>query len=271
MTQAGCQRLQIALATLACCLCALPARSAHSADEDGLKKVWDQHTSAPDDHAEVVAACRAFSAANPGDPLVPVAQSIEAWHLLHQGNREAATAILEGHLATRDGPVGEGAAEIARAWLTRTDRDSVVRALQLYYRKEVGYPESLDAIVSHPKIPQAEHPPLADRFGAPWRYSLAGLKVPAKFADQRYELGSASLGNSAELAKALELPYAAAIDARPTKVWDDRDPPMAQLNFTAGASAMPAGKTERGILLAFIGEKIIVVSNREHWKIFSRP
>ena len=44
--------------------------------------------------------------------------------------------------------------------MTRLDREKVAAALQLYYRKEVAYPKSLELITTHPKIPAAARPPL---------------------------------------------------------------------------------------------------------------
>ena len=46
---------------------------------------------------------------------------------------------------------------------------------------------------------------------------------------------------------------------------------MVQLNFTAGSSVLSAGKTDRDTLVAYIGEKIIILANRDYWKILPTP
>src|SRR5690349_21049492 len=68
-------------------------------DENGLWRVWVSHTNAAADHAEIAGACHAFRAKVPTDPLVVVAQGLEAWHLLKAGKTNEAYRLLEPMVA----------------------------------------------------------------------------------------------------------------------------------------------------------------------------
>jgi hypothetical protein len=245
---------------------ALFSSPAPAANELGLKAVWDQHLATPNDHPAVISACRAFATANPDDPLLPVAHGILAWHLFQEQKTDEAIRLLQPYLEPKQGPVNDGARLVAQGWLTRTLRPQVMAALQAYYRKEVGYPESLAAIAAHPRIPAADHPPLNDLFGQPWDYRLVGFNKVPGFENQKYELQSPTLGASSDLTTALKVPYADGINLVPVQVWD-RNPPL--VKFDTGA--FPVGQNINGIHIAYAGRDLVIVCNHSYWKIYPRP
>ena len=52
----------------------------------------------------------------------------------------------------------------------REARDELLAAaLQVFYRKQVAYPKSLE------QLPAESRPPMNDRFGKPWNYQLTGF------------------------------------------------------------------------------------------------
>ena len=243
----------------------------HAADEDGLLELWKQHMATPDDHDVVIKACRDFSAAHAGDPLLPVVRGFEEWHTLRAGKQDEAFAMFEADLALPPSLVNDGARRIAFAWMTRKDRDKVAAALQVYYRKEVAYPKTLEQVAAHPKLKSAP-PPLNDRFGKPWNYALTGFEKLKGFADQKYSLRSAVLGDLSDLKSAEKLPYAERISAVPQQVIPAPGNLLAvKFNLGKITSVIGAGTAAGDLYLAFVGEKIIVVCDYTHWKIFPRP
>ncbi len=268
-------RTRFLLVVWAVLTCSVAARAA---DEDGVLELWKQHMATPDDHEAVIAACREFSKAHAGDPLLPVVRGIEEWHTLRAGKRDEAFVMFEADLALPPSPVNDGARRIAFAWMTRKDREKVAAALQAYYRKEVAYPKTLEQIAAHPKLKSAPQPPFNDRFGKPWNYALTGFekvkgfeKVQG-FADQKYSLRSTVLGDLSDLKSAEKLPYASRISAVPTQVIPAPGGTLA-VKFTLGktTSVVGAGTATGDLHLAFVGAKIIVVCDFTHWKLFPRP
>lgn len=251
----------------------LTAPVSQAANETELKRLWDQHLASPDDHAAVIATCRSFVARDAADPFIDVVRGIETWHLLHSGKADEAAPILQSHLIAKPSLILSGATAVAKGWQTRLDRERAVKALQLYYRKEVGYPASLADLVAHPKIPKEQHPPLADRFGDPWQYRLVGVPGLPTVQDQRYELLSTTLGDQSALEVALEAPYGFGIDLVPEAVFPALNPPQVSFKNPAGggATAIPLGRSAGGLYLAYIGSEIVIVCNHSYWKIFPSP
>jgi len=252
--------------------------AARAADEDGLLELWKQHMATPDDHDAAIKACRDFSTAHAGDPLLPVVRGIEEWHTLRAGKHDEAFAMFEADLALPPSPLNDGARRIAFAWMTRKDREKVAAALQAYYRKEIAYPKTLEQIGTNPKLKSVPPPPLNDRFGKPWNYALTGFeKVKGfeklkGFADQKYSLRSAVLGDLSDIKSAEKLPYAARISAVPQQVIPAPGNLLAvKFNLGKTTSVIGAGTSAGDLHLAFVGTKIIVVCDYTHWKLFLRP
>jgi hypothetical protein len=249
-------------------------------DERALWELWQTHTRLPDQPATVVAACRAYVSERPDDRFVPVAQGIEAWHLLRA--RQTATAVerLELHLDAGPGEVAGGARRLARAWLTRLDRDRLVNALQAYYREEVRYPASMEALFNHPGVEGPGDLPRTDRWEAPWRYRLVGYEGVPGFRDQRYLLESPVLAGRSDFATALEAGYASRMPLRPTRVTAARGSgkgttvrfePTRPGESGSGPVVLSVGGQAQDVYLAYLGSSLVVVCDDLHWAVYPRP
>jgi len=261
--------LAIALATWAAL-----APCGHAANEAAVLELWKEHLAAPNNHEGIQKACQTFLASNRSDPLVPVVQGIAIWHLLQAGQQEAARRLMEAQLAAPAGAVEDGARLLAKGWLTRLDREKTVAALQLYYRKEVAYPTSLEALASHPGIPAASRPPATDRFDKPWSYRVVGFGTLAGFSNQKYALQSPDLGELSDFRTALQAPYGSSILAAPVQILS-LDPANVAVKFAdsrnGGAILLSVGTAANGLHLAFVGTQLVAVCNATHWKIFPKP
>lgn len=246
--------------------------SACAAEEDGLLELWKQHMATPDDHEAVIKACREFATAHAGDPLLPVARGFEEWHTLRAGKQPEALQMFEADLTVPAGTVNDGARRLALGWMTRADRELLVPALQAYYRSEIAYPKTLEQLAAHPKLKGQPQPPWRDRFGKPWEYALTGIAKVKGFADQKYSLRSAVLGDTSEMKVAVKLPYAARISAVPQQVIPAPGNTLAvKFNLAGKTSVVGVGQAAGDLHVAFVGEKIIAVCDHTHWKILPRP
>lgn len=258
--------LLLACAVLICCI------SAHAAEEDALLELWKLQMETPDDHGAVITACREFAKAHAGDPLLPVVRGFEEWRMLRAGQQTEALQMFEADLALPPGPVNDGARRLALGWMTRADRERVLPALQAYYRKEIAYPKTLEQLAAHPKLKAQPQPPWRDRFGKPWEYSLTGFGKVKGFADQKYALRSAVLGETSELKVAVNLPYASRISAVPQQVIPAPGNTQAvKFKLAGGTAVVGVGQATGDLHVAFVGAKIIVVCDFTHWKISPRP
>ena len=266
----------LSLTAAAAALCLLSLQT-YAANEKAFVKVWRQHIKHPDQHSEAIAACREFSAGNKGDELVRVVQGIEVWHLLKAKRNQEAVKILESHLTPNTTRTGSGAAILARGWMSLIDIAPVKQALQCYYRKEVGYPESLDALVGHPGIPAELKFRLNDRWDSPWNYRLTGFKSTPGFRNQRYSISSSRLNSTPDLDSALQIPYASGIHIRPIRTRTTGSSTLVEFTKDLGKQKegqsflLSAGRRSGDILLAYVGEKLIVVCDRLHWKVLPKP
>jgi len=269
------------------------AQETHSA-ERGLTSVWRQHVGNPDDHTRIVHLCALFKSRNPDDHLLAVGESLAAWHLLKLGQTNAAVKAFE--VIAADEEKGDhlraAARNMARAWLTRIDREKTKRVLRKIYLEEVEYPASLDDLTN---LPEGERPPLTDRWGKRWSYELVGFKYIRAAKAQRYKLHSTSLGDSSDLARALAASYASGIDLVPTKLITSPRPAVefgarplddglrgpsdlrrrrSQKQATVrvrGKTRITLGQEIDGIRLAYIGRTSIILANRDHWLILPKP
>ncbi|MFO1492460.1 MAG: hypothetical protein U1F77_09095 [Kiritimatiellia bacterium] len=256
------------------CLLWLPA---HAANERDLWTLWTLAEKTPDDHERVIAACRAFAAANPRDELLPVAGGIEAWHLLKAGRTNDATAVMTPYLADSPDPVLAGAQILSRAWFTRLDRIPVAVALKEYYRAEVRYPDNLAQLAAHPRVAAKPLPPMSDRWGSAWRYSAAGYEGVPGFIGQKYLLQSFRLGDTSDLSAALAIPYASR--AQFTLLPMGAPAPgqaLAKVELTAAdgkktATVIETGRTLDPLYVAYIGPNLFVACDRLHWRVAQLP
>lgn len=255
---------------------AVPVGYAQGADERAFWLVWQKHTENLEKHAEAVAACREFERQAPDDPLAVVVRQFAAWHLLKLGKSAEARTILAPSVTGRATAFHRVADDVARAWLTRLDRDALQAHLRQTYLRDVAFPVSLDALAAPPG---AERPPLVDRWGKPWAYRLVGFKHLKGFDNQKYELQSQRLGSSSDLAKVLAMPYAGRITLRPVKLVSSASG-STLVQFADDAASGPAAKKPiqmrigsrcGWIVFAYMGEHIILLADEDHWKAVAKP
>jgi len=86
--------------------------------------------------------------------------------------------------ATGDDPVTTGLREFAKLWLARVMMEEIDGALRRFYRREVRFPDSLEAVLSD--IPADAK---RDPWGEAWVYKTTSPTGFTKFARQRYQLG----------------------------------------------------------------------------------
>ncbi|OGV68519.1 MAG: hypothetical protein A2283_19880 [Lentisphaerae bacterium RIFOXYA12_FULL_48_11] len=250
-----------------------------AADEKGLWEIWKMQQEKPEEYANLSTNCLEFVKKNPKDPLSIVAMTMASWYLLKLDNKEAAAKLLrtvETPLKT-DG-LNTSASNMAKTWLSRLDLEQVRNALQLYYRQKIEYPKTLDLIKPFQKNGQ---PPLADRFGKPWVYGLAEFKNLKKLGTlyamygQQYTIKSASLGTNSELKAAIKIPYSSGIPLKPVKMISGTPgKEMVQLESTDGKQTkvvMSIGTDNGGISLNYVGPKLLILSDMNHWLILPRP
>ena len=213
--------------------------------------------------------------------------------------------------AAGQGPVAAEAAENARRWLTRLDRESIEAALKDYYARNVAFPESLRALsdhdhglggkVSDPSRPTEERIgreglrtrnlpaaggqeasdaaagklPLTDRWGRPWVYRLSGFKHFRALAGQRYTLESATLGAASDLGAALKIPYTSGLGLKATGfVTMDKGGAVAEFEPASGVGrrlTLMEGTTEGGLKCVRVAPRFILLSDGDRWAVLPRP
>ena len=269
--------------TAALLAAAFPAGAQQELDERGLWEIWQQQEAAPEDSAAIVAACEEFKKKHAYDALNGVADTLAAWHLLKLGKRAEAAALFGLYVRRMSNPLGRGASIIASSWLTRMDRAQVRATLQFYYRKEIGYPRTLQDLAAYKGLPIDLKPPYKDRWDQAWSYRLVGLKTIPGLLDQKYELLSRTLGDGSDLAQALTLKYGEKIDAKAVGMRSST-PGREVVDMVIGARAreseigpktrtslVSVGTWTEGMFLAYVGKRILLVCDRHHWEILVRP
>ncbi|MDD5677346.1 MAG: hypothetical protein PHW60_05050 [Kiritimatiellae bacterium] len=255
-------------------ICSVTGRlvfGASEAQENAIWALWSLQTSSPAQHGAILAACQQMQKSPPPNPLLPVVLGLAAWHSLHLGKTNDAALLFNEMTTTPPAtPTMAAGAEMGRRWLTRLDREKVRRGLTIYYRNEIEYPINLQQLK---KITDDQS--LTDRWGAPWQYQLAEFKAIKGLRGQRYLLQSKTLGESSDLAKALERPYAAGMLIQPLSL------------AISGSGAqniifqIPGDRTEKIILseggqtagttLTYIGSRILILCDGDHWQVVSKP
>jgi hypothetical protein len=246
-------------------ICTVLAWAPHArADDDAILNLWMQQLRTPDDHEALIKACHDYTAANAGDPFLPVVRGIEEWHLLRTNHRAEALQMITADLTAPPGPINDGARHLAQGWLTRVDREQVAAALQSYYHKQIAYPKSLD------QLPPNARGPLADRFGQPWSYKLTGFAAVPGFGDQKYALESPTLGDTSDFKTAVQLPYAGRIVAIPLQILPPQGNTRAvKFNLGRSVAMIGTGEAAGDLFLAYVGKSFIVVCDYTHWKIIT--
>jgi hypothetical protein len=249
-------------------------------DERGLWQLWQQHVGKPADHQGLLTACRSFADRRSGDPLVVVSSTLAAWHLLQLGQRDEATAAFQRILLLEGDSLRNGAKLLSRSWLSRIDREKVKEALRFYYLRNVAYPRKLSELVDYPKLPQSLAFNNFDRWNSTWRYRLCGLKTIPGLMDQKYLLECRRLGSGSDLTEAMLVPCG--VLPRVESLFVKRTTPgrMAVLEMklltegvneetqtTGKRSALMVGTSRGPLYLAYVGQRIVIVSDYYHWRV----
>lgn len=260
------------LAHIAACAVAVATCRAETPvpDENGLWLIWVSHTNAAADHAAIAQACEVFRTKAPADPLAVVAQGLEAWHLLQDGKTNDAVRLLEPMVALSGDALQKVSADMARGWLTRVDRELVRAALKRVYLRDVEFPVSLEAIKT---LKGVKLPLFTDRWNQPWSYQTADLPTIKGVRRQRYVLESSRLGANSDLAQSLAIPYASRITVQPVRIMGggDQGETVGFASPSGKSGALMVGAEMDGATFAFLGKSIIVLSDRDHWRVVLRP
>jgi len=117
--------------------------------------------------------------------------------------------------------------------------------------------------------------PLADRWGVPWQYKLATFKIIKGTRGQRYLLQSKTLGESSDLAAALERPYAGRIVLQPVSLTITGGGIQNVAFQTPGdrpeKTLLSAGGQAAGATLTYIGARILILCDGDHWRVVAKP
>ncbi len=241
-------------------------------EEHILWQLWQRHQTNLTAHTQIVAICNQIESRHPRLRFLPVVQGLAAWHLLRDGQfRDAERVLLQMNRAPAT-PLGRNAQRMARTWLTRLDREQVRQALKVIYTKNVQFPESLDPLQA---LAPADRPPLTDRWGDPWIYEWTTFRFLQVGPGQRYRLESRNIRPPSDIKAALNLPYGQGIEIRPVRLIDGGgnretiefertiDPPERIL--------LAAGASYRGQTLAYLGQRILILTDGDHWAIYPKP
>ncbi len=259
------------------CVGLLSHVSAQTADEVALWRLWTRHQAEPTEHAVHATAFADFADTRPDDPLAPLAGTLAAWHLLQAGRVDEATTWLERYARPSRHPTARGASQLARAWLTRLDRERVVQALDAYRTREVRFPERLTDLNGHAAVQRAGiEPPLEDRWGQSWIYQLEAMRALTRLAGQRYRLESRRLRGDgmSDLNKALAVPYGDGIPLEVVRIMGAGQTASAQLADPAAPDApiaLSPGAQHESIALEYLSDNLVILHDTLHWKIMRTP
>lgn len=271
-----CFRHAAAFALLFVFLCGPDLSAWAGPDEPGLAEFWRKHEKYHDTsmgHAEIAAQGDIYLKHFPDSPFAPVARGIAAWHLLSAGQVKDAAAVLNAMLADAKEPIAAAGDQMAKRWLTRLDRELVETSLHAYFGDNVVYPESLHVFG---ELPAASRPPMGDRWGRAWKYSLANYKHLPKARQARYIIESGELGALSDLQLALKAPYAGSINLRPVSIMAGV-PGLSSVQFeTTGAKPVRVVLTEnsmyeRRITFVRMTSSFILLTDGDHWLLTPPP
>jgi hypothetical protein len=242
------------------------------ADEKALWLLWKKHMEAPGNHTELIDLCSRYERSFPGDPFLPVVRGIETWHLLAADLPGAAYTNLLTLLSSAREPLPQAGDRMAKAWLTRLDREQVRRALTGIYARRVAFPDSLAELKD---IPLDQRPPLVDRWERPWVYKLTDFKRLPGIKKSRYRLESSELQSRTDLKVALAIPYASRITLKPQKQVMAMGAVKSVIFETAGTKVekpvLTEGSDFQGQAFVYLGTTLILLSDGDHWKVLPWP
>ena len=249
---------------------ALVASARAQTDVRALAKIWQQHVRTPTEHAAIVQAVQQMGTQYAESPLLGVARGIGSWHAFQAGQTNTARLFLTPLLAERADAVSVEARVFAQRWLTRLDREQVRSGLQLYYRNHVEFPAALAALNEQPVTIR---PPLADRFGAAWKYELAKMKRLTALRGQSYKLTSATLGDDSDLGVMLHRFYGGGLTLwKPARFIGGEAGGAANVEFVRNNERMmlSEGAKQSGVALVYSRAEMIIITDGDYWWLFAR-
>ncbi|MCX7818069.1 MAG: hypothetical protein N2652_02505 [Kiritimatiellae bacterium] len=236
------------------------------AEMDALLALWRAHMASPTGHAAIVGIATTFLRRFPHGELRAVAQGLAAWHALREAATNQAAALWSEMLQADATPLDRAGQTIARRWLTRLDREAVRAALRRHYAQHVAFPPTLQPLRA---LPPDQRPPLTDRFGEAWQYSLDGFRRIPGTRGHRYRLFSSRLGEElSDLSTALARPYGGGHEPpRPLRRLG------AAVQFELGSEQPVVGEntTIGPWRLARVTERFLVLSDDDYWWLLPAP
>ncbi|MFA6564707.1 MAG: hypothetical protein WCV00_22565 [Verrucomicrobiia bacterium] len=180
------------------------------------------------------------------------------WQMISGAQQSAWRAELERR-ARQDGdePVVNAVRELSRVWLARAQMQEIDAALLGYYRNNVAFPLSLDAVMKD--IPAAAQ---KDPWGQPWVYkpmTPGGLK---RHINQRYQIGPTRFPQLASFKDAVRkrTPPATAWKISPRSIGSGTALDFRSTGNDALLATLQAGGSIGGNMLVFIGD---------HWALMA--
>lgn len=248
-----------------------PIATANPPAEAILWRLWNRHMADTSDHETLTGLFQDFSRQHADDPLEPVARTLAAWHLLKLNRLDDAREWLTPLLAPTRQPPARGAHELARAWMSRLDREEVVRALDWYRTREVHFPPRLASLLEHPALPAELRPPATDRWGQQWVYRAEAMRTMPQLAGQRYTLESRSLSGTSDFKRSLAAPYAEGIPFETARVLSTggriSTVQLIHPDQPGAPVAVSVGARHDDVYVEYASEHLIILRDSKHWKL----
>ena len=112
-------------------------------------------------------------------------------------------------------------------------------------------------------------PPFTDRWGKPWIYAT-GSKIKG-MEKQQYTLEAAGLGEKSDLGKALAVTYGMGLSLEPVRQ-SPVSPDMFEFTSPFRKSLMiQSGSDMEGVTFAYLGANIIILADKNYWRIAVKP
>ena len=243
-------------------LCA-SAHGASRAEAQAVWVLWQRYRAAPTDHVAVVRLGESFLQRFPNGELNGIVRGCMAWHAWRAGDTNGALRQWNAMLS-ETGAVGTAAAEMARRWLTRWDREAVVRALRAWYARHAMFPDSLDALR---ELPADQQPPWTDRFGTPWQYSPTSYRHIPGTRGHRFRLTSSALGDASDMRAAMARDWPPSPPPQPIRRLDSA------IQFQVGTDrpVLSAGARVGRWRLVLVDDLFVTLSDGDYWWLERTP
>lgn len=175
------------------------------------------------------------------------------WQMISGVPQAAWRAELErGARQEGDEPVVSAVRELSRVWFARVQMQEIDAALLAYYRNNVAFPLSLDAVMKD--IPAAAQ---KDPWGQPWVYkpvTPGGLK---RHINQRYQIGPTRFPQLATFKDAVRkrTPPTAAWKITPRSIGGGTALEFRSTGAEQSVATLQPGGSVGGNMLVFIGDR----------------